>query len=478
MVMAIAGACVAALLAAVFFIAVNMTAGGKYIFPEHTYIALHDVEEDNTIIAVDSKALSKRIDGNVETRRSAKGNLCVARGVDGDSRPLYSITDDGISMITDYASTFQVASEGGAVAYKDRDGALFLYSVKDKKISEITSDEVADFVISPDGGTILFSAKRNEGMNALYASRSGKTARIASNGMPIAVADKGARILYNDPNNSSLYATDIENEGKRKLASDFLQVLGINTDKTEIIFSGQDRRSYIFSMKGEKEKLSNSELTYASPYRFYSEFYYIVSVSSNTKGFLDSVFYDESNNVFYINDKFESEKLASKAEGLTVSFDGKIVHYLKSKNLYKRAIAGDGASEKLAGDVVSFVATNNGDAAYFVNDDYELAYVRGDADKAKKIADDVYPYSLSMTSGDTLLFITDYSESRQTGTLQTAKNGEKRKRVADDVYRRAYADSNITMYFQKADDDHYDVYVSDGDVDFKKLASDVALDFN
>ncbi|MBE3141579.1 MAG: zinc ribbon domain-containing protein, partial [Thermoplasmata archaeon] len=308
-VLIIIGVCVVALIAII--IAINAFLPGKYTYPKNTISFLYDSEFEQTSVLVDTKLLSTTIDGSVySTQNNFDGDVCAVLSSDDT---LYYITSSTVQSIADEVGYFALSSQGDAVAYIDSDATLYIYSADDSKKTKV-EDEVEDsyVVISPDGKTVAYLIDDDE--SKLYVYTNGKSTLVGKELAAIAVSNSGKYIYSYREENEALYVSELGGD-KNKLAADVdTDYFILNKDHTEIIFTA-DSKSYISIKGGDKEKIgSSSSLTPLFPAKTLYVYRLYCVYSCPVSELLDNVFEDYYNdnlyNLYYINNEYESDKLA------------------------------------------------------------------------------------------------------------------------------------------------------------------------
>ncbi|MDR0851479.1 MAG: hypothetical protein LBN36_03175 [Clostridiales Family XIII bacterium] len=439
----------------VFVFVVNGSGSGSYAYPEHNFSILYNEEDDETLVIMDGKLLSGKIDGNYNyTQGDLKNTLRVLLDYENT---LWLIKDNKVSELVDDVYSYEVSQDGTYVIYIDDDDTLYQLTVSSAKKTKI-ADDVSTFSVSPDGNTIAY-AEYDDGEYELFVSVSGKNSKVGNDLRPVAVSDSG-KYLYCVNGDGKLYVTSAGKDEKTKLSSEFAYLCAVNNDHTQIIFTDGDK-TYFVEKDGEKQKIgSSSNLSRISP----------IWASSASGSLLNTVYVDSDGKISIIDKKLESTKLASDASSIKMTKDGKTIFYLKSDNLYRIKVGKNAEAEKLANDVYSYDITADGSYVYFINDDEELMFIKGSGEE-KRIADDVR--SLSVSHDDLLFYLNDYSDRSGTGTLYVSSNGKAGEKVADDVYR-FYTYYNYTSYYVEGGDDYLaDIYTATSGKSFTKAATDI-----
>jgi hypothetical protein len=380
---------------------------------------------------------------------------------------LYYVSTSEVTTIAEEVQAFEFAVNGDAVAYIDEEGTLQLYTVSDKKKTKVDSDlEINYMAISPDGKALIYVEGDRDDYD-LYYYYKGKKEKLEGSMYPIAVSNSASYIYAYSEDNDALYLLDTKGN-KSKLGADMSGSFVLNKDHSELIFTA-DGKNYITVKGGEKVKIGSSYGMYplmvsgsASTYR-YDQYVVITCGLSTFKG---SILYNTDGDVYKLNKNLETDRIVGSASG-RININNKTLFYLKNNNLYKISMEEDAESVKLAEDVTSFCVTSDGNIVYYITEDSELRYIKGNKD-SKKIADDVY--TMSISGKDVLFFLTDYAKN--SGTLYYSKTCSEKKRIADDV-----AEINVTttgvFYYEDDGDDLYNVYSSNGNEKFEKILENI-----
>jgi hypothetical protein len=327
--------------------------------------------------------------------------------------------------------------------------------------------------ISPDGKSLAYTVEDDEYEIELFVWSSGKATCLGKDFEPVAVSN-GAKYIYFISEEKSLYVASADKE-KSKLCGDVTGVRLFNRDCSEIIFTSEDK-TYISINGAEKVSLGKADFSYPLLPR------YAVTSGGNTKvgsiiykdSLLGQAYYARSSDGFDIvtlNKKCEVEKLFSDVNA-NLADDEKTITYMKGDSVYKGKLNKANDAQKIVEDeVVSFIATSDGKAFYYITEDDELMYKKGNADP-KKISDDVRRMSIS--GDDVLFFLADYSSD--SGTLFASSNGKEKVKIADDVMS-VTSNAKAIIYYANDEDNTCDVFASDGGTKFVEIAKGTIWDY-
>ncbi len=434
---------------------------------------LYYEDDEQTEVLVNGSALKTKIDGSVSSRQIAMdGASAMALGEDGT---LYYVDTKEMTVVKEDVEGFILAATGKGALYIDVDGAIWLYNCKNEKAEKIVEDaEVEAAVIAPDGASAAYATVEEnddgEQETEAFLYLKGESSSIGKNIMPVAMSNSG-KYVYALNNENELYVVPNGKE-KEKLATDLSSgYIILNADHTQIGFATQDERIYISDKGGEKVKLLNSRSCSPVAPRNMAVFYSYNTITYDIKTFGGNVV-SMSDAVYYVDNKFETEKISNIDGSVMITDDGKTVVYQKNQDLYRAAVSKPEDAVKLADDIVSFNMTSDGKRVYYINEDEELWCKSGNSD-AVKIADDVY--NIVITGKDVALFLVDYSETSRRGTLYSCKNGKDREKIADDI--GSVISGVKTAYYTVKDGDSTTVYVSQGDTKFTQIAEDATLSY-
>ena len=462
---AIIGVAVCIALVIVAALAVKII-GSKPAYPANSVTTFFDYEEGQTLIMVNNKLLSTKIEGNAGT---VVGDFSAKNFVANTSEDeLYLISGDKMAKIAEDVDSYAFSADGSAIAYVNNDIALMLYSVSGGKATKIADDVEDELAISPDGKSLLYTIENDDYDIELFLYDSGKSASLGKELSPVAVSN-GAKYSYFVNEDDSFYVCQKGKE-KVKLAENVQRGAMINKDGTEIIFFTDDGKSYV-SVKGEeKMRLSNSEIMYElKPYhtsRFCGGGNGSVAYAVNSGSLLNNTYVSNGGDVIKVNGKGESDRVLSDVE-IELSDNGKTITYLKDDSIFRGKLSKPSEAKKIIEEDADYLVTSDSNSFYYLTDDFELIFKKGNSNP-KKISDDVFTSSAAVNRDGTLFFIEDYSSSTG-GTLYYTSGGKEKVKIADDVVS-VRANANAVYYNTVIDSDTVSVFASDGGTKFTKVA--------
>jgi hypothetical protein len=417
---------------AVAVIALNVFKPSKYeTFKGAVYLAQLD---DEVVIEPNGKDRTTVYGRLITSYQSLDGTKAAALiSEDGlseydrdfDGYALYLITDK-ITLITDGARSIQFALSGNGIAftkeidYETGEGTLFLWS--DGKIATVTNSFCTsnDYCISPNGKIVAFTTGEAEDFSGAYYN--GNIVRLGSALEPFAIADGAKYVYYRNHNNSGYYVMKGGKEDSREKLGDNVSIYWLNRDLSQIVYS-YDSKAYISRNGGQKDPLSGMAINFLLPGRT-ARNYRILGVGS----FSDTFYYSSNGAIIHINSKFEADSVARNINSAQLANDGKTVFYEKNDGIY--SIDGskvNAAAVNLVDDdaVRDFIATADGKAIYFLNDDDEVYYQKGKGKPVFVGAD--WDGSWAMFKGNQLFYVSDgelYSSAGERGKIVSGLAGD------------------------------------------------------
>ena len=320
-----------------------------------------------------------------------------------------------------------------------------------------------------------------------YLFVNGETERLGENKMPVAIADDGKYVYYihwqvrDDDFSLFLYVRNEEGDVRlNRNIIDSSHDLLFNRDLSQVIFN-VDGRSIISRNGGEAERLGNMRIdtvvgTDLAEYAMcFPGFDVVITGVDCFSNRVVLTWEEDTPNIAYINCDFEITRIpgtsGARIRNAVLVNNGRYLVFLdQSNNRLSRVAVGDetAEAERLARDVVRFLASNDGKAIYFVNEREELWFI-AECGESSRIADDVggrFGGGIAMLPNSLkIFFIEDYVEGVG-GFLSFSDYGENRQRVrgADDIVS-VWATPTSIMY-RTVDGD---IFRSNGDDNFERV---------
>ncbi len=373
-------------------------------------VACYENEEDELVIINDGTIIKTGIDNVGETIISQRG--------------------DTVAFFTDCEF---VTYQNNEYHYEDKIkvGTLNLYDVKKKTNTEIADEAVIESaVLSPNGKTVAFVAEyeATDDFKGFYSVNGKEPKEVGKEKRVFAISDKAKYIYYTDVDRIYVMKKDKE----EKLANDVRYVEALmNADNTEMLFFNEGK-TYITVKAGEKKKVAGEELNSVILNDDAATFEQgldkergdITVTYTGVDTFEGKLFLSDSNDeIYYMMNKYETEKLASGAYQFVVSDDRESLIYNNYADVVKvTKFTKGGEKETLAGGAYAESIYADGELkhVYLINRDDELYYVK--KGKGKKIADDVTSAMIS-ADGEYCYYVVEGEE------LCYSKKGGKEKEL-------------------------------------------------
>lgn len=443
------GLALVAILLLIFIPAVTMSSGDESYMKvsEKAPLAVEAYEGDVYAYYIngdekkldDEKATSqiRSMDGSVICYLNEEKELVLVKedkviktGIDEAEGVVVSQHGDTLVYFTDCEkATYHIADYG----YDDfiNVGTLNLYDIKKKSSTEIAEEVVVgSAVLSPDGKTVAYVAEYDatDDFKGFYSVNGKKPEEVGKEKRVFAISDKGKYVYYSDVDR--IYVAKKGEE--EKLASDvvYVEVL-MNADNTEMLFLNEGK-TYVTVKGGEKKKVAGDELNEvvlnddaaSDVQKLTKERGNITVTYTGVDTFEGKLFVSDYNDaIYYMMNKYETEKLASNAYQYVVAEDGESLIYNDYTNLVKvTKFDKGGEKEIIAAGALAENIYADGDLkhVYMVNFEDELYYVK--KGKGKKIADDVTSAMIS-PDGEYCYFVIEKEE------LCYSKKGGKEKEL-------------------------------------------------
>ncbi|MDR1642736.1 MAG: zinc ribbon domain-containing protein [Clostridiales bacterium] len=402
-------------------------------------ILIYEGSDDNIIVEPYGKS-NIEIEGTlIDSKLSLDGTKAIVvvsnttkskydKNFEGYS--LYYVSDK-ISLISDAVLNAQLSLSGDGVAFsKEFDSSLLVSDLclwnKGKQVTVTDSLNLGyNYLISPDGKNVIYTVGKTDDFSTEYYD--GKSVvKLGKDMVPAGLANKAKYIYYSK--NSALYVMkNADGNTKQKLGEDVYFNFFFNKDMSEIIFVS-DEKTYI-SVKGNAKKSLSSSIL---------ESFILPNSSSNNNRnviaadtFANTLWLNTNSDIVRVNSKFDTTSVAKKVENnVYLASNGKTLIYMKNDSIYKiNALKENDDAVKLVNKITSYVAANNGNTVYYINDDAEVYSQKGTG-KAVKIGDDCEIVSFGrfgVFKDKTLYYVSDgelCSSKGKSGKIVTGINDE------------------------------------------------------
>lgn len=457
--------------------------GGGGSYGSYSANAIQFVEVDGEY---DVYAGTKKLDtvDNVDGGLYSMDASVAAFLDDGD---LYVAHSKGVDKVDEDVAAFDLSANGAVVAYVNDEMEVYYYNVskggKPAKIGE-GEDGVTLASISPDGSAIAFTTSDGGDLEG-FLSKNGKDAESLGDDMYILAASNGGTYIYyvkiKDNNNpvGAFYVLNGKNETRleKEISANAMRVV-LNSDGSQLIYFN-DGNTYLTVKGGESTKVSSGMMV---PFGMD----YAAGVQQNTTGSLNSgilryscsdfrglCYVSTSNDVYYVDSKGESTRIASSVDGCALSSNGKSMIYLKNGDLVKVEDVSKGKNSKTVeltdeGKITSFVATADLSAVYYELKE-DLYYQKGTG-KAVSVGDDV-DYFFMAADFSVCYIVSDGELYTSDGKAMVVVKG------LDDVSRSYTGFYKGVCFFAQKDGGEYELYVATGNKP-KQLDKDVSRVLN
>lgn len=399
-------AAVVVIIAVIALIAAN-AGGAGFTIRENGYLYVEDDAEEYHYF-YNGNELNKSIDK-------------FSASISADGTAIYTITNDGelyycsgtdMKKVADDVEYSVLSGNGKTLAYLS-DNALYIYSGSAKKIAELDDDEQLSFIrVSPDGSAIVYSVYSYEDFKAKYKCygwNGGEPVKLGT--FYDGYVSNGGKIVYGISDNDKLYIVKNFDDSTKDSLGSCDEVLGLSENLDTICFYSDGKcRVYNTSFDSAKSFSAYNASVLNPIDRVYIEG---CAVISDYKNF---VVYSDNKLILAQLKKGEYEKitLAKNVDAHRISADGKTLIYKKNDNLYRiSALKTQDEPELLAEDIRSFDANPDLSAIYYINDDRELMYAKGNG-KSVKVESD-YPDEYDVLHNGVCVYVIDDTIKYSTG---------------------------------------------------------------
>lgn len=340
--------------------------------------AVYDSENNESVIYVNGKNAGT-VDGEAELYSDMDGeaDFIYADGT------VYYIKGKKLIEVMDDCRSIIVAAHAGAALLMDEDNALQRYTCSDRKLTELTDENVYTCAISGDGKYFAYTTYDDDGDKVSYIGRkAGSETKVK--GVVVYVISEDGKYMYGleyDEDDYSENLVLINRKGETEIiAKDIDEIVGFNEDGTEIMFL-QDGKTYV-SVKGkDKQKVSSHEITTvlcgkSSPDNM-DGFFPVKSF----QGAVVQISDDGEFEISILSSRYEAETIVKDVTYVTymdITEDASKIFYQEGDELYYVKAKKNAKAKKLADDVGRVVGiSRDGKHIYYNNEDDELCYIKG-----------------------------------------------------------------------------------------------------
>lgn len=472
-----------------------------------SYLLVVKGADETKIYGSDNKPAA--IDGLSSRTVYSMDGQKVALTMDADENGLGELwySDGKTSVdVAENVYNYNFSASGSKIAYlSDYDyessvGTLFVFDIKSGKSEQIADEASTDFVLSPDGKSIAYTADISldesgyvESYTGYLRIDGGKEEELGENLYVFAIANGGSYVYYVETDSASPDTGDLYiRHGKTddKIGSiDLYSALYLNNDCSELMFV-KNGSTYICADGKDKEKVSdlsldtlvapdgtqyssnNSNTVYSATLGISSFADHLYSFSdqdseggatlSYLKKDLSTEDIDDLNDYYYMY----NVSLSPNGKALYyINDSGKILHYSDYRNL-----KADPEKIEADADITYFIVMPDQSAVYYIDSDQTLWVQRGTSDP-EEIASDVETYSLNVSKDEKgIYYICDFEAADSStdeyaggGTLNYIKNEAKADSVeiADGVYSVEVYDFGTVYYVYDSTDESLGSYVGE-----------------
>lgn len=400
-------------------------------------------------------------DGEILSSRGLTNGECSIF-VYADDKSLYYMKSDLVPelVVDEYVATYAVSYTGEYIAYVVADnmmeGDLYLYCVKDGKITQIDTDVFPGYIcLSPEGKAIAY-LKDYESYteNDLYIGGIGiKNQKVDDDGsMPVAISNNGKTFYYID-DSSKLYIYN--GKDSEKVSSSGCSNFFVNKDVSEILYTKDGKTYYHTPRMEDPVKISDAELhKVVVPENVIS--FEDVRVGATIMGLksLKGSILAQSGSLYWFNDKgTDTIKICSTLYDYQVSADGRSILFIKSGDLYRIKKIGDNMEAELLYDkeYVDYVVANDDLSKIYIVVGEELLYLKG-KNKTERITndlsqDDYYTYVVAYNESMKKIFFIENDTLCYAGT-----NSKSKVKVMEDVDEVTKLLDIVTFFIWEGDD--------------------------
>jgi len=466
----------AAIMAVVFIL---LGGGSKFDFQSGGF---NRISVENGFIITDSRGRTFEIDGwLMYSATSLDGTRHAVLNEYGD---LFFIYNGNMRRVAQDVVMFVMSADGSTVAFitdfsqRDNLGRLVVWQARNDAVRVVDGNALPwSLAISPNGGTIGFSAYDDRGNMTCFVSVNGGTPEsIGRDRTIVAVSDRGRFVYYLNNANNTL---NVRSNGESvRLSTENLWGIMFNRDLSEVVFVSEDS-TFISVRGGSRERISNNSLGHVV-LPMYVQRSWVGNVNIlGIRTFGGNVFAGWQNRgltLVYLDNNFETTTLASGVVSVAMANDGETIVYadthgtlVRLENLSRHEPVETVLGTRL--QVEHFVISSDASQVYFMNSQGNLYFISG-ASAPSRVSTDVRPFLLVMSpNSDTLFFLANAARDGS-GDMFTITRGGVPTRVsgANDVVNITVNASGV-YYFERVSFNAIDVFRSSGNASFTRIVS-------
>jgi hypothetical protein len=457
----------------------NILSANKY---EQVRGYIHISQDDDRVVIIPHRHAMLEIDGYlVNMVNSLDGATAIAtiqeqRFGEGNTGNLLYLITDRAQLIAEGVLSAWLSASGSTIVYsKEFDPStttaeLWQYTGGNHTRISNDFDIYGNCVVSPNGSDIAFTAR--DGDRVIGYLWDGRLTELGRDIIPIAISNSARQVYYF--RDGVFFVQRGANSDNRERLGDASDVgfIFANRDLSQIVYT-RGSRTYISNGGGAGESLSGAMSYFLLPdgtgmmWQRISHYSVPPIYICDMSGFADTFYLDRDSNIIRINNRFETNNIVRTTGNVSLARDGRTITYSRSRSIYQINGLNINAEsvELVSGDVVTHVATSNGNAVFYVNDINELYYQRGTGRPvlvSNFISSAHQGYSLSLFNGQTLFYISDdelFSSTGDRGQLVSGIDG-----------RVIWVFSNtLAVHVEVSDFGDYIGYISEDGKNFTRL---------
>jgi hypothetical protein len=394
---------------------------------------------------------------------STNGLATLVLVEDGSETVIYYVTNKTQEIIeADDIRGAVISDNGNAFVYYygENSDEMTLALYRDGKTEVLSEDAIygSTIVISPNGSAVSWGEDYKDGEYKTMLAYSGKIEELGRSLSVYGLADNGKYVYYQK--GEGVYVQKGVDEANRvKIASSSSSSYTsavFNNDYSQVVVNTMDDdgdvRAYLSENGKESVKLANEAL-----YPVYPNGYN--QVSDLTKAIYYSGYW-EYYDIYGLDKDLQPYEIVSGVETYQLSADGKELLFTEYDDLYKiKTAQKNKGPEKLYSDVAQIAASRDLKTVYFVTEDDELYYLKGE-NKAETVS---YDYDDYAVLGNDIYYIYEsevFKATRGKGKLIGEIDFDESD--IDEAYIYAYDYGSIVISIYDDGYDRIDFVSSDG----------------